>query len=272
MRLSGKQLDLNLPYWRDYLPFLQRLCGPDFPSCEQLNAMLPEGLSTASGQPIRFVPSTELDDGGYEHRIYTSGRISTRPDNWHDLFNALVWMRFPRLKIAMNSLHFHALSEEHDGSRGKLRDALTLFDECGVIVFSKHSGLLKALAERHWRKAFLTDEFRTGVHLSLCGHAMLEKYLAPYKSMTAKALLIHTDADFQGQSTDEILKRLDIEIAERMLAGTMLTEPACLTPLPLAGVPFWWPEEQQAEPAFYADQSVFRAPPANLAPVNVLEL
>ena len=121
MRLSGKQLDLNLPYWRDYLPFLQRLCGPDFPSCEQLNAMLPEGLSTASGQPIRFVPSTELDDGGYEHRIYTSGRISTRPDNWHDLFNALVWMRFPRLKIAMNSLHFHALSEEHDGSRGKLR-------------------------------------------------------------------------------------------------------------------------------------------------------
>ena len=272
MRLSGKRLDLNLPYWRDYQPFLERLSGPGFPTCDQLNELLPEGICNAMGHPIRFVPSNELDDDGYEHRIYTTGQISTRQDNWHDLFNALVWMRFPRMKVAMNSLHYHALSEQQDGSRGKLRDALTLFDECGVIVYSKHADMLNALAERNWGAAFLTAEFRTGVQLSLCGHAMLEKYLAPYKSMTAKALLVHTGSDFEAFSTEEMLHFLDTEIAKGMLAGALMTEPACMTPLPLAGVPSWWPEEQQAESAFYADTAVFREPPAKLVPVNVLEL
>ena len=46
--------------------------------------------------------------------------------------------------------------------------------------------------------AFQADDFRTGVHLSICGHAMLEKYLLPYKSMTGKALLLHVDSDFLG--------------------------------------------------------------------------
>jgi len=268
--LSKLPASSTQPWWADYQPLLDQLEGMQSTTCDQLNSLLPERLKTESGQLIRFVPSNELDDGAYEQRIYTTGQVSTRPDNWHDLFNALVWMRFPRIKIAMNTLHFHSWSEQLAGTRGRVRDALTLFDECGVIVFSKHLEILNALAERRWTDAFLADEFKTGVQLSICGHAMLEKYLAPYKSMTAKALLVHVDSDFLRLTRQEMLACLDREISKRILAGTLMTEPACLTPLPLAGVPGWWPEAEQGETAFYDDPAVFRAPPANLAPVPVL--
>lgn len=272
MELSGIRVDPTQPWWADYLSFLDQLKGPQLPACEQLNSLLPEGLKSESGQTIRFVPSTELGDGAYEQRIYTTGQVSTRPENWHDLFNALVWMRFPRIKAAMNTLHFHSWPGHQAGSRGPVRDALTLFDECGVIVFSRHLEILGALSERRWTDAFLADEFRTGVHLSICGHAMLEKYLAPYKSMTAKALLIHVDAGFLKQSRQEMLSYLDSEIAKRMLAGQLLTGPACLTPLPLAGVPGWWPENEQDNEQFYLDLQVFRPAPMDIDPVRVISL
>jgi len=271
VRPSRVHIDLSQPWWADYLPFLDQLQGGRITDCERLNFLLPEGLKTESGQAIRFVPSTELDDTAYEQRIYTTGQVSTRPHSWHDLFNALVWMRFPRIKTAMNTLHFHAWTDQCSGSRGSIRDALTLFDECGAIVFSSQLDLLKDLGERRWSEAFQADSFRAGAQVSICGHAMLEKYLAPYKSMTAKALLIYTDADFLKLSRDEMLTRLDRNISERMLAGTLMTEPVCLTPLPLAGVPGWWNQDKQDD-EFYDDPQVFRSPPAGLVPVGVLEL
>jgi hypothetical protein len=232
VRPSSKHVDLAQPWWADYLPFLDQLKGTQIPACEQLNSLLPRGLKSESGQAIHFVPSTELDDGAYEHRIYTTGQVSTRPDNWHDLFNALVWMRFPRIKIAMNTLHYHAYSQQTAGRRGALRDALTLFDECGVIVFS---------------------------------------HLSPYKSMPAKALLVQLDTTAMTLPREELLVYLDQQLAELLLAGNILTKPACLAPLPLAGVPGWWPSDEQDD-GFYADPQVFRAPPANLEPAPVVSL
>jgi len=268
--LSNSHFDPELPYWQDYLPFIQRLSGPGFPTCTELNALLPKGLSSAGGQPIRFVASDQLDDGGYEHRIYTTGQVSTRPDSWHDLFNALVWMRYPHVKVAMNRLHYQAGAAIKCGRRGKLRDALTLFDECGVVVFSSQAGILNALAERRWSDAFLADDFKSSVALSICGHAMLEKYLSPYKAMTAKALLVHVDPGFMERPRLEILSQLDRDLANMMLGGQVMDKPACLSPLPLAGVPAWWPREQQENVRFYTDLMVFRPAPADLKPAPVI--
>lgn len=268
MTLSGQHFDDSQPWWADYLPLLAQIDGERITGCERLNTLLPDGLQSQGGQTIRFVPSTELGDTGYEHRIYTTGRVSTRPDNWHDLFNALVWMRFPRIKLAMNTLHYHAWDEQHDGRRGKVRDALTLFDECGVIVVSTSTDVLQALAQRHWKDAFLADEFSPSTQVLVCGHAMLEKYLAPYKSMTAKALLLQVSEDVMRLSRDQLLAYVDELVAGQMLAGTLLAEPASLSPLPLAGVPGWWQGPQ--DNAFYDDLLVFRPPPANLRPVPVL--
>ena len=234
--------------------------------------MLPDGLSSQGGHAIRFVPNTQLSDTAYEQQIYTTGQVSTRPQNWHDLFNSLVWMRFPRIKTAINTLHYHAWSEQKGGSRGCLRDALTLFDECGVIVCSNQLKILKALAGRRWTGAFLDDGFCTSVRVVIVGHAMLEKYLSPYKSMTAKALLVHTDTDFLKLGRQEILSRLDSVIAQRMLGAELLTRPARLAPLPLAGVPGWWPVEEQGDGQFYNDLQVFRPPLPDLEPAPVFKL
>lgn len=267
--LSGRHFNDSQPWWADYQPLLAQIDREQITGCERLNTLLPDGLQSQGGHSIRFVPSTELGDTGYEYRIYTTGRVSTRPDNWHDLFNALVWMRFPRIKVAMNALHYRAWDEQHDGRRGKVRDALTLFDECGVIVVSASADNLQALAQRRWKDAFLADDFGFSTHVLVCGHAMLEKYLAPYKSMTAKALLLHVGEDVMSLSRNRLLAHVDDFIADRMLAGALLTEPADLSPLPLAGVPGWW--QQQQDQAFYDDLQVFRPPPANLRPVPVLE-
>lgn len=269
MELSNTPIDPCLPYWHDYLPFFEYLAGQEFPSCDQLNSLLPGGLSSESGHKIHFVASEQLADEPYELRIYNSGRVSTRLNNWHDLFNALVWMRFPAIKTAMNACHYHAWSEQKDGSRGRMRDALTLFDECGVIVFSSNREILTALAERRWSDAFINDDFHAELGLTICGHAMLEKYLSPYKSMTAKALLIHGDADFLTLPRVEKLKHLDEEIAARLLSGEILTKPACLAPLPLAGIPGWWSPGEQSDTEFYADLQVFRPPSGNLIPAPI---
>jgi hypothetical protein len=272
MRLSKTLFDTDQPYWQDYLPFLKPLAGSEFPGCDQLNAGLPEGLSSDGGSPIRFVPSSKLDDTGYEHRIYNTGQVSTRPGCWHDLFNALVWMRFPRIKTAMNALHYQALSEQSGGSRGRLRDALTLFDECGVIVFSNQQNVLAALTERRWNDAFLVENFQSAVQLVVCGHAMLEKYLKPYKSMTAKALLVHVDADFLSLPRRDILMELDKKIAGQIRSGDLLTDPGCLSPLPLAGVPGWWSNDEQSNDNFYDDVHVFRPAAEKLKPAPIINL
>lgn len=276
MRVYGEHFDpmhfdLGQLYWQDYLPLIQQFNGRQFPGCSQLNSLLPNGLVSQSGHKIRFVPSTELDEEAYEIRIYTTGQVSTRANNWHDLFNALVWMRFPRIKTAMNALHYKAWSQQPEGNRGQLRDALTLFDECGVIVASAHTELLTALSGRRWPTAFqhLRSHWGTQLQVAITGHAMLEKYLSPYKSMTAKALLINTEHEYTDRN--ELLEFLDREIAEHLLHETILTKPACLAPLPLAGIPGWWPEATQNE-RFYNDVNVFRPPAGSLTPAPVYGL
>ena len=271
MELSTTHFESQLPYWQDYLPILQRIKGRDFPTCDQLNAFLPHGLRSEGGQSIHFVPSTQLGNDAYEHRIYTTGQVSTRPDNWHDLFNALVWLRFPRIKTAMNALHFHAFSQQVKGSRGQLRDALTLFDECGVIVFSNCLESLNSVAERRWTQVFQTGAFGGTMKLAISGHAMLEKFLSPYKAMTAKAMLVRVSEDQFKLPHEEQLVFLDEKISEKLRVEKWLSSPACLAPLPLAGVPGWWQSDIQ-DTRFYADSQVFRPPATDLVPAPVLKL
>ncbi len=272
MNLSNVRFDPVLPYWQDILPLLNQLSGQGFPDCDRLSALLPKGLHSHGGHRIRFTDSRQLDDGGYEHRIYSTGQVSTRPGSWHDLFNALIWMRFPHIKTAMNCLHFQAGAEQKSGRRGAVRDALTLFDECGVIVFSNRREILEALAQRRWSEAFLDEEFRASVGIAVVGHAMLEKYLAPYKSMTAKALLLHTCTEFMRKPRKDQLGFIDREVAKKMLDQQVLSEPACLSPLPLAGVPGWWLKAEQESDGFYDDLQVFRPPSESMRRVPVINI
>jgi hypothetical protein len=270
------KIDLHRPCWDGYRELLARLKGPDFPDAVRLNALLPPGTVSGGGAPLRLVAAGALPGVPYERHIFETGEVPTRERHWHDLFNALAWCRWPRLKAALNAAHYRQLEAPDAGrgpgrgpsresGRGPGRDALTLLDESGALVIARNRTVLQTLARRDWPAAFqlLRCAWQADVRVVLCGHALLEKFLAPYKSMTAHALLLHLDtASLTGEAP---LRQIDATLADRLLADELCTSPADLSPLPLAGVPGWWRETPQ-DPGFYSDRAVFRDPPASLRP------
>lgn len=204
----------------------------------QAGATVADALN-AEGARVHFVPQAALSAGqAYEAFIARSGQVPTR-DNLHDLFNGLVWLLQPRLKHRLNALHAAAIGEQGVGThRGPLRDALTLFDENGAWLLAP-AGLQAALRARDWHALFVDQAAAwAGAELTVVGHALLEKLAtAPRKAHTAHVWL---DDPVDAGAADWRRKPWH--------------------PLPLAGIPGWWPAPQDA--AFYADAAVFRPPKA----------
>jgi hypothetical protein len=258
-----QKTEIESSCWADYRPFLRQLRGERFPDAVALNRLIPSKALNQRGLPVRFVPASRLQGVDYESHIFETGEVSTREDNWHDLFNALVWCRMPRLKAAMNARHYQELEKNSGGRRGKPRDALTLLDESGVIVVGSDLEALQALASRDWNAAFVThmDAWRSDLRVVVCGHSLLEKFLDPYKSMTAHALIVYAVDPFS-------LEQLDDFLGTALSAGGLFNSPAGLSPLPLMGIPGWWPSGEQ-DGGFYRDSSVFRPPSRDLAPAPI---
>lgn len=267
-----------MPYWQDCRRLLQGLQqagyrGPGLPPVHQLQKLLPDHARNQAGKALTFVPSLLIPGARYEEHIFRSGEVSTRENNWHDLFNALVWALFPRLKSAMNALHYRELRRHGALQRGPVRDALTLFDECGVIVVSADATALERLARRDWDWVFhqAASLWQHDIQVFVCGHALLEKFLEPYKSLTAHALLVRLDSRAAQEPRESLRRILDLRLAEKLLAGSWLDSPAGLSPLPLMGIPGWWPRAKQNE-AFYSDRQVFRPPAAGFSAAPVFDL
>jgi hypothetical protein len=79
--------------------------------------------------------------------------------------------------------------------------------------------------------------------LTLIGHALLEKLLAPRKAMTAHVWPLHGEVD-------------------AALPEDLLRSHRGWLPLPVLGVPDWWNPNEQI--GFYDDAAVFRAAPGHL--------
>jgi len=219
------------------------------PSLDALNALAAaRGTTQSRGLPLRFfVPDGRLSARDYETHILQTGQVPTRADTWHDVLNALVWLRFPRFKAALNAAHGEAIAVEADTRRGRRRDALTVLDESGVWVISRESTLPELLAGRAWSALFWEARSRveTGMRFVVVGHALLEKALAPYPSMTGKCLLLQSD------SLDP-----DAADAQAFMALGAIDTPRQLAPLPVQGIPGW--DAANAHAAYYANQEIFR--------------
>jgi len=189
----------------------------------------------------------------YEPRIYLTGELQTRLHNWHDFFNALVWLRFPRTKSVLNELHyFSALQRGEKTNRSPLENAITLFDECGAIVVSSRADLLEMIRQHEWKKLFLDHRgsFDREIKCIVFGHAMYEKALHPYLGMTTNTLLVHSAELLRG----------DLQAVDAHLAGCwkqqLIASTAELRPLPVLGVPGWHVDNANAE--FYDNADYFR--------------
>lgn len=214
-----------------------------------------QGLTNAPGLPLRFVPQQALPPGSaYEAHIHAHGEVPTR-ENLHDLFNGLIWLHFPRTKAMLNRLQAAAIAEDGvQATRGPLRDAATLFDENAVLFVSAEPRLEAALRGFRWRELFVDgrDAWPGRCAVVPFGHALLEKLVAPYKSITAHAWPIARGPADPRPATPEAL---DGPLAD-MLAQAELRGRSSFAPLPVLGIPHWWPAN--ADPAFYDDTTVFR--------------
>lgn len=226
------------------------------------------GIVTGSGRPVRFEPADD-DRAPYEAGIWASGRVPTRtgPDDaaWHDLFNALAWLRFPRVKATLNRLQAEVITRDGVGpSRGGLRDAATLFDENGLLLLAAADGeaRIDAIRDRRWHDALSVDRrrFADQVGVVVFGHALLQKLAAPYKAITGHGWVVDSPAvrgpasGAQAEAIDDWFAAVDARVAATIDADRLRA--ARFVPLPVLGVPGWWPANESA--GFYDDPAVFR--------------
>jgi Protein of unknown function (DUF3025) len=207
-------------------------------SLESFNQQAEESkIHTEGGKPIRFVPPSPTDPY-YEIQLFETGRVQTRPDNRHDLFNALAWLAFPKTKARINAMHAAEIPQE-GGRRGRLRDMLTIFDEGGAIVVGS-AEIERLVREARWRELFV--ERHRDFRISVVGHAVLEQALVPRLGLTCKVIFADPARDPDVQAADWL--------------ATRGTSPRDLPPLPILGYPGWFPGSGQ--PAFYSDERYFR--------------
>ena len=231
---------LNHPIYDSVRQWVDRVGGA--PSLDLLNLFSEEkDLKSESGKPIRFVPPS-ASDPYYEVQLHETGRVQTRPDNKHDLFNALAWLAFPKTKARINAMHAAEIPREKKtsgGKRGRLRDMLTIFDEGGAIAACSCE-VAELVRQARWAELFL--ERHRELRIVVVGHAVLEQALAPHPGITCKVIFADPSRDLDAQA-----------------AHWLTTEgrtPRDLPPLPVFGYPGWF--EGSARAGFYSDERYFR--------------
>ena len=259
MHASLEGIDWQRPWlaqWRETGLPLQH--APDWMAAINAAAAAHE-LTNQHGLPLRFVSQQSLPpETGYEAFIHESGQVPTR-DNLHDFFNALAWLHYPQIKRTLNALQAAEIarrlaSPATSGSRGRQRDAATLFDENAALFIYSDTSLVDALRAHDWHEVFerRAKAFGVGYTVELFGHALLEKLVQPYKAITAHAWVLNVDAAWFELDDAARRTELDVRVSEQIQSGFTSSD---FTPLPVLGVPHWWPNQDNA---FYDDASVFR--------------
>lgn len=212
--------------------FAEWMTAPQWPSLAQLNARWPSAVSE------RFAAQTRelLEDGlHYEQRIAHRGLIATREENWHDLFNAMIWLRYPSLKRALNRQQEADVARFGSRERSRPQCALTHFDEAGILVMVRDPRLMTLWNTHDWHGLFWRhrNAWSNGsIGVEVFGHALLEHALSPNKLLVGKALAIQLRED--ESAADAIAC-----CADAIAAGRLLRDPQELRPLPLSGIPGW---------------------------------
>lgn len=258
---------MRSPMFEPLRPLGAALRSPQWPTLDDLqrlaDAREPQ-LLTRSGAPLRFVEQAGKAAGfedKYEARIYLKGEVQIRAARWHDLFNALVWLTFPLAKAVLNERHYFALRQHHargDPDRGPVRDALTLFDEGGLIVVASDDELLAQIREFRWKELFWRNRarVRSEMRFFLFGHALYEKALRPFMGITGRGLLFQVEPDFLSSPTALQMEQIDAMLERHLLDAGALKSTRELAPLPILGVPGWCADNEREQ--YYDNTDYFR--------------
>ncbi|WP_382406619.1 DUF3025 domain-containing protein [Glaciecola siphonariae] len=213
----------------------------------------------------------------YEEIIFQDKCIPTRSSNLHDYFNGLVWLQYPKTKAYLNQLHWHEIQGNSLKKRSPLRDRVTHFDECGIVLVTDLPDLKASLKGHDWQDVYVDKRehwFRPkhGIVPLHFGHANLEMLCKPFIGLTAKAMVINSESllevacsllTHKYASESESLEKtalIDEALVAQLKKDKIFSEKGHLMPLPLLGIPGWHFEEQTS--AFYRDQNYFMPHPS----------
>lgn len=141
----------------------------------------------------------------YEVIIVERGEIPTRPQNIHDLLNALIWAAFPATKLALTRA-LAAIQRERAKGRATLpnartpeHDRLAMFDE-GALICVKSAG--------HW----------------IFGHAIYEHAYAGELEIRGAAVDLVVPGVVTRDAIDRVLATMNLAAAVRRGAGVLVTD------------------------------------------------
>lgn len=270
-------IDVSAPWLEPYRNIHHAFCddGVDTKIADWLNDFF-TGQYIAnhlhqSDRRLEFVSQDDLPHGtAYEAHIHKTARIPTR-DNLHDWFGACVWSAFGRSKSVLNHVHITQMKQDSQSNqpnqpnqRNRVRDAVTVFDENGVILAASRSQIGESLRAFDWQNALVAPrqhwqggDDKTQAQAFIFGHALLEQLIQPRKPLCGHTLIVAVDDAFFKLSLSDKLAHLDRQASQMLLAWlTDGATPRDLSPLPILGVPYFWQDNQDV--AFYDDEFVFR--------------
>lgn len=236
-----------------------------FPNAQGLNDLLAQQSTKPN---VNFVCQTDIDrnmvetqsNHYYELIIAQQQQVPTRPNSWHDLFNGLVWLQFPKTKRLLNQWHVQDITEFGLTPRTTRRNNLTHFDECGVVLAVNENDqyLVELLAQHRWHEAFVVNRHKWGNQLEafVFGHANYEMLLDPFIGLTGKWFAIRVDDDFFTLNLHEKREVLDQKMVNQLSQSNVMSLKRPLLPMPLLGIPSWHSDNQNSE--FYQNVDYFR--------------
>lgn len=194
-----------------------------FPTADELTAAYAARNGALELPPLRFVtaPKIKRRRGApidpstlYEGRIIEHGEVPTRADDWHDLFNALAFVVFPRAKRALHARQYALWrariapgAKRLPNARTREQDALALFDEGGLCVVAPPSRAA-ALREAIEIDAMAVD---ASVFLVPFGHALYEHMVAGLPCPLATPFVIELEE--KPRDARSLLGEVDVRLA-----------------------------------------------------------
>lgn len=183
------------PWYWPIAPLLARFDALGrFPQPEELSALYRERTEPLGLPALTFVAATKsrkkrprsepIDPTElYEGRVLERAEVPTRLDDWHDLFNALSFIVFPRAKRALHARQYQIMKarigpsdKRLPNARTREQDALSLFDEGGICIAAPHAlaDAMHEIDDEHLRPELA----RGAVRVIPFGHALYEHLVA----------------------------------------------------------------------------------------------
>jgi len=243
-------------------PIIGQLCNvtyyftefPEWPTLEDYQSIFK--LCNIEITPVEQSLQINSFEEQYEPRVFLKRELQTRLNNWHDFFNALIWLSFPHTKKALNALHYRESRNRQKGTnRSTLENRITQFDECGALIISSNQHLLDLIQHHKWKELFINnaEAFKNDIKCLVFGHAIYEKALSPYIGMTCHCLLVN-DEELLNDAIQMNYANIDRYMADKWI-NEIAENPVKFNPYPVLGTPdYWYPQDNE----FYSNKSYFR--------------